>query len=314
MIKKVNIQNFRSIENISFDFTNEPKDIICLLGKNGSGKSNIFKAISYFFKYINKPYSEEKIIDNSNPYVQKCMISIVFDIDLLSIKAERNDLLKSEFKRISKYLKDKKEPYCFSESEIELTMTQNRDGIIKWNIDDKLICNTIKSLFPIFYIDTRRLDLYTWDKLWEIISELSASKPDENYKNILDKAFTDIYGDKYSTSKDKIERIFEKYDISLDKYHFEDRYKNAFTMRFGGDQFVYDGHSLDYYSDGTSSYSYLRLLIALVPKISEISCKYPVLLIDEPEIGLHNELISELVDCFNDNIKNNMVIPLTHHR
>lgn len=313
MIKKVNIQNFRSIENISFDFTNEPKDIICLLGKNGSGKSNIFRAICYFFKYINKPYSEEKIIDNSNPYVQKCIISIVFDIGLLAKKAERNAQLKSEFERISKYLKENKETDSFSESEIELTMTQNRDGTIKWNISDKSICTTIKSIFPIYYIDTRRLDLYTWAKLWEIISELSASKPDENYKNILDKAFKDIYGDKYSTSKDIIEQIFEKYGISLDKYHFEDRYKNAFTMRFGGDQFVYDGHSLDYYSDGTSSYSYLRLLIALVPKISEISCKYPVLLIDEPEIGLHNELISELVDCFNDNIKNNAFCMISTH-
>lgn len=313
MIKKVNIQNFRSIENISFDFTTEPKDIICLLGKNGSGKSNIFRAIGYFFKYINKPYSEEKIIDNSNPYVQKCIISIVFDIGLLAKKAERNAQLKSEFERISKYLKENKETDSFSESEIELTMTQNRDGTIKWNISDKSICTTIKSIFPIYYIDTRRLDLYTWAKLWEIISELSASKPDENYKNILDKAFKDIYGDKYSTSKDIIEQIFEKYGISLDKYHFEDRYKNAFTMRFGGDQFVYDGHSLDYYSDGTSSYSYLRLLIALVPKISEISCKYPVLLIDEPEIGLHNELISELVDCFNYNIKNNAFCMISTH-
>lgn len=313
MIKKVNIQNFRSIENIYFDFTNEPKDIICLLGKNGSGKSNIFRAIGYFFKYINKPYSEEKIIDNSNPYVQKCIISIVFDIGLLAKKAERNAQLKSEFERISKYLKENKETDSFSESEIELTMTQNRDGTIKWNISDKSICTTIKSIFPIYYIDTRRLDLYTWAKLWEIISELSASKPDENYKNILDKAFKDIYGDKYSTSKDIIEQIFEKYGISLDKYHFEDRYKNAFTMRFGGDQFVYDGHSLDYYSDGTSSYSYLRLLIALVPKISEISCKYPVLLIDEPEIGLHNELISELVDCFNYNIKNNAFCMISTH-
>ena len=67
MINKISIQNYKSIENIVIDSKSDHSDIFCLLGKNGSGKTNIFKAIDYFFRYIGKPYSEEQIIDSANP-------------------------------------------------------------------------------------------------------------------------------------------------------------------------------------------------------------------------------------------------------
>lgn len=54
MIKKITIQNFKSIKNAIFDFENDANHIVCLIGKNGSGKSNIFKAISYYYNYIGK--------------------------------------------------------------------------------------------------------------------------------------------------------------------------------------------------------------------------------------------------------------------
>lgn len=316
MIKKISIQNFKSIENAKFVFANDSKQIICLIGKNGSGKSNIFKAISYFFKYINKPYSEEKIIDNSNPYIQKCIISITFDIGLLSKKADKNEVLRKKFENIKRYTSEYTNFTLAFDSEIELKLTQYRDGTIKWNIGDKSICNTIKNVFPIYYIDTRHLDIYTWDKLWKIISDLSSAKPQitqEKSEILLDETFKKIYGEKYINSKEKIENDFKKYDITLDKYNFESKYKMAFSMRFGGEHFMIDGHSLDYYSDGTSSFNYLKLLVSLIPKISELSCKYPIVLIDEPEIGLHNALITEFVDCLCDSINKNALSILSTH-
>lgn len=287
------------------DFSNNPDDIICLLGKNGSGKSNVFKALCYYFKNIGKPYSEDKIIDNSNPYVQKCIISILFDIKLLSIKAEHNEQLNNRFKRIHEYINKTQGYNSIHIEHLELKMIQYRDGTIVWNIDDAIICETIKSVFPLYFIDTRRLDLYTWDKLWEIISDLSSTKPKDDYYEELDKAFSDIFGEKYNLSKDIIENTLNKHSVSFDKYHFDERYKHAFSMRFGGNQFVFDGHSLDYYSDGTSSFTYLKVIVSLIPKISDISCKFPIMLIDEPEIGLHNELISKFIDCLKSVIKNN---------
>lgn len=82
MIKQITIENFKSIKYANFKFKDN-QDIVCLIGKNGSGKSNVFKAIKYFFDNISRPYSEAKIIDNSNPYIQKCKISIIFDLKLL---------------------------------------------------------------------------------------------------------------------------------------------------------------------------------------------------------------------------------------
>ncbi|MDE6501737.1 MAG: retron Eco8 family effector endonuclease [Ruminococcus sp.] len=316
MIKKISIQNFKSIENSKFVFNNDSKQIICLIGKNGSGKSNIFKAISYFFKYINKTYSEEKIIDNSNPYIQKCIISITFDIDLLSKKADKNEVLRKKFEDIKRY-KFKYTNFTLAfDSEIELKLIQYRDGTIKWNINDKSICNTIKNVFPIYYIDTRHLDIYTWDKLWKIISDLSSAIPQitqEESEILLDETFKKIYGEKYIHSKEKVEGDFKKYGITLDKYNFDSKYKMTFSMRFGGEHFLIDGHSLDYYSDGTSSFNYLKLLISLIPKISELSCKYPIVLIDEPEIGLHNALITEFVDCLCDSINKNALSIISTH-
>ena len=313
MIKRIIIQSFRSIEKIDFDFEKEEKNIVCLLGKNGSGKSNIFKAIDYYFRHIDKLYSDEKIIDNSNPYIQKSIISIVFDIGLLRKKATQNQWLDDKFKIIEYYLSKKTKNHLSPITKIELTMTQFRDGTIKWSIEDASIRSTIKSLFPMYYIDTRRLDLYTWDKLWTIISDLSVTKSSDDYKTILDEAFDNIWGKKYISSKEIIEQTFEKSRISLDKYHFEDRYKNAFSMRFGGDQFMVDGYPLDYYSDGSSSFIYLKLLTILIPKISELSCKFPIILIDEPEIGLHNELITNFVDCLYNSIKQKVFCMISTH-
>ena len=83
MITKIRIENFKSIEKIFFDFSEDRSNILCLLGKNGTGKSSVFKAIQFFFNNINKKFSDEIVIDSINPYIQKCTISITFDISLL---------------------------------------------------------------------------------------------------------------------------------------------------------------------------------------------------------------------------------------
>lgn len=320
MIKQIVIENFKSIKYASFNFHNK-QDIVCLIGKNGSGKSNIFKAIKYYFDNINKPYSEEKIIDNNNPYIQKCKISITFNLKILRDKSKHNTELKSKFDKIDSYIENNLDnsnanEESSSRNELELSMTQFKDGTISWNIDNKSIRETVKLLFPVYYIDTRKLDIFTWEHLWKIISDLSVAMPLKNKdecRDLIDSTFTEIYGDKYKLSKDKVERAFEKYDISLDLYHFDSKYKSAFAMRFGGEQFLVDRHPLSYFSDGTNSYNYLILLTTLIPQISNISCKYPVILLDEPETGLHSDYISKFVNTIFDNIKSNALLLLSTH-
>ena len=320
MIKQITIENFKSIKYANFKFKDN-HDIVCLIGKNGSGKSNVFKAIKYFFDNISRPYSEAKIIDNSNPYIQKCKISIIFDLKLLYEKSKHNTELRKKFDKIDYYIENHFENSnpnweISLKKELELSMTQFKDGAISWNIDNNNIRETIKLLFPIYYIDTRKLDIFTWEQLWQIISDLSATMPQisqEECRDLIDFTFTEIYGNKYTLSKEKIEVAFKKNIISLDPYHFDSKYKNAFAMRFGGEQFLVDKHPLSYFSDGTNSYNYLILLTTLIPQISDISCKHPLILLDEPETGLHSEYISKFVNTIFNNLKNNSLMLISTH-
>ena len=159
MIKKIIIENFKSIERVQFDFDKPTQEIICLIGKNGAGKSNIFKALRYFFDHINKPYSDQIIIDNSNPYIQCCTISVTFDLSKLYIKSKQNQKLYTRFHEIKEY-KDKvfgqKLDYHSLIGEdflIELKLSQYRNGTIVWNINNESICKTLKSAFPFYYFD-----------------------------------------------------------------------------------------------------------------------------------------------------------------
>lgn len=68
-LKNIHIKNFRSIKDLSFDIDN----FLCLIGKNNTGKSNIFNALDMFFNgdrqkksqnifcYISKNNQEKKL-------------------------------------------------------------------------------------------------------------------------------------------------------------------------------------------------------------------------------------------------------------
>ena len=306
MIKSIKIRNFKSIENMVFNFE-AGNNIICLLGKNGSGKSTLFKAISFFFDNINKKFSDEIVVDKINPYIQKCTITITFDFHLLKIKSKNNQKLEPEFANLAKFS---------NYDEIEITMTQYKDGIITWSIDNSGVLQTIKNVFPLYYIDTRYLDLFSWDKLWKIINDLSISMPQIDEESIIkkfDETFEAVYGKKYTESKKILQSVFSENMISVDKYHFEDKLASAFSMRFGGKYFLINDRGLDFYSDGTNSFKYLVMLISLIPQISSTSCKFPIILVDEPEIGLHNTFICEFVSCVCRNIKQNALLFTSTH-
>ena len=133
MITEVSINNFKSIENVDISIDSDT-NIMCFLGKNGAGKSNIFKALRFFFDNLNKDFCDDIGIDRINPYIQKCAISITFNVHLLKVKSEYNSKLESDFKILKKYFEPDK-----SNQLIKLTMTQNKDGTIMWNIRDRAV-------------------------------------------------------------------------------------------------------------------------------------------------------------------------------
>jgi len=51
----VTIENFRSIKSVSFDF----EDLAILIGENNTGKTNILRALSWFFSSSARGMTEE---------------------------------------------------------------------------------------------------------------------------------------------------------------------------------------------------------------------------------------------------------------
>ncbi|MBE6847392.1 MAG: ATP-binding cassette domain-containing protein [Ruminococcus sp.] len=313
LIKRIEITNFKSIESLKLCIQNE--HIIGILGKNGTGKSTLFHAVNYFFSKLNKQHSDDVVIDGVNPYVQKCTITISFNLARMFMKSKGN----KELSEIMNFIQEYQQEFFGKVSDVlSITMIQYRDGRIVWSIDKKYqekILNAIKRYFPIYFINVRNLDLQSWNKLWDIIGDLLMSVPRENVEHLkkLDEAFFAIYGERYIKSKQKIEDTFKEEGISLDPFSFRSRFKDVFKLRFGGEQFEFNERNLDYYSDGTNSYKYLKLLISLIPYVSELSCKHPLIMIDEPEIGLHSAFITELVECIHHSIEDKAVLLFTTH-
>ena len=54
-IQKIEIRNYRSLHNL----TNYPRDILALVGRNNSGKSNLIKALELFFKASTRLVNDE---------------------------------------------------------------------------------------------------------------------------------------------------------------------------------------------------------------------------------------------------------------
>lgn len=100
-ISKIEIKNFRSIENIEF----EPKESTVICGPNSSGKSNIFRAIRLaFIKEIDSNKLSENFSNNASASA-KCKISIEFSecttsiAKIFGIKKDETFNYKIEFRK-----------------------------------------------------------------------------------------------------------------------------------------------------------------------------------------------------------------------
>lgn len=289
MLKHIRAKNIKSFESLDLSLHT---NIMCCLGKNGSGKSSLFYLISFFFQHLGDQFSSEIIIDSSNPYIQEGSITIDLDIEWLKQHITSDPELKSRVQHIIDALNLKS-----SCQAIQIKMTQDRLGKIQWNIPKEelsKISEYLKRFFPVWKVSVRSLDIHSWDLIWEIMGDLIRCDPHIDQLSKLDTTLGKIY-DQYPTLRVEINRVLKEEGISVDQYKYKNKFSDILKMRLGGDTFTIHDKSLRYYSDGTNSFEYLRLLLSLIPLISEYSMRYPIILIDEPEIGLHYELITDFV-------------------
>lgn len=80
-ICKIIIKNYKSLKNVVLDVNKDDYEIQCLLGENGSGKSNFIDALKYYNDNLqNLDMESNDIFDKRNPYVQKVVIEIQYDL------------------------------------------------------------------------------------------------------------------------------------------------------------------------------------------------------------------------------------------
>lgn len=313
-ITSIRISNFKSIENIELNFIDK-KTVSCFLGKNGVGKSNIFAALNYFYINLEKTNSNQ-IVDSVNSYNSHCEISIVYDVSVFENKVN-NEYSKELFNELLELSKERKTCWGLGKiglNKIRVTLKQDKDGNISWNQNPK-VRKIIAKLFPLYIINTRKLDLITWNQIWDTINDLASDYPklsDTEVISTLDEAFSKIYG-KYNNSKKFVNKLFEDNQIGLDRYHNIQRFKYMFMTIFGGEDFLNDGKNLEFYSDGINSFLYIKLLFSIISQISSLSCKQPLILLDEPEIGLHEAKIDELIEVISENLSKDVFVLINTH-
>lgn len=305
-LKSIKIKNFKSLKRVEIRFDNK-YDLCCIMGKNGAGKSSILDAMKYFYSNLNGSNCDKSIIDNSNPYVNKMEIEIIYDLSLL-LKKNKSCFIKGQLEDIKQYINNR--------NEIHLKFTQFKNGNIKIYPNNKILLKFIHKNFPVYFIDTRFITLENWEIIWEIVTDISQTNlKDDKQKliNMLDDAYSNIYGDKYLRTIKIIKNILEKEKVSINQYDYSLMYKNILISRLGGDEFEKDGNKLDYYSDGLNSLNFIKLLMKLVCELSTIGLKEPIIIIDELEIGLHPQYINLLIENIAECICNDMNLIISTH-
>jgi AAA15 family ATPase/GTPase len=310
-IKSIRIKNLLSFDDF---FIEDIKDINCIVGRNNSGKTNLLKLIDYFYIKLN----DEQVVSPElfSNYSSIGQITLTFDTTrvkhVVSSKKNRSDYQKYIYKSLFKsdhldslgYMvrksRIKKDCYDYS-----ITLTVNKSGATYWSDTDPNVRKIIKRIFPFYSVDTRRLDLYDWSKLWSIVSELKFLHTTNLNKDEHIEYINSKISSKSDSYKDYVEKISSITKTS--PYDYPELILNYIKVGLDGHTFNVDGNQLDSQSDGTNSHKYLELFLSLMIALTRREYIHPTVYVDEPEIGLHpkrnEELIQNLFNIY-DSYKN----------
>ena len=170
------IKNFKSIKSCDISFS----ELNVLIGENGTGKTNILDAINYFYRNLTESNTSDRIFDENNHYSNELRITLVYDLsEFVKISKSNSDelpnLFDDQLTEKTKYGGYYKAIISMAskskDKQLYVELSQIKGYPIRWNYsyEDRLI---FKSLFPIFYIDTRNLDVTEWGYMWDVLGEL----------------------------------------------------------------------------------------------------------------------------------------------
>lgn len=298
-IKSIHISNVLSFDDLRLD---DIKDINCIIGQNNVGKTNLSKVINYFYSKL----KNENILplELNSRYSPTGKISIAYDVTRLKsvLSASKNNskyqkfAYKSIFKRdifqeedmVRRLKKTSKGRYQYI-----LTLTLDRNGAVSWSEKDENAREVISRIYPFYAIDTRRLDLYDWSKIWNSISQLKFL----NMSQLTKDEHVDYIDAKVSSKSNSYKDYVTKINniTKTAPYGYHEKILNYIKVGLDGHTFNINGNELTSQSDGTNSHRYLELFLHLMIALTRREFITPTIYIDEPEIGLHPKRNEELI-------------------
>ncbi|NVD06787.1 hypothetical protein FCU94_07655 [Vibrio sp. JPW-9-11-11] len=291
-LKSVRIKNILSFDDCTItDFS----DFNCIIGKNNVGKSNFLKVLRYFYANL----KEESVVPlplNSN-YSSIGTITLTYDTTRLEevIKSRKNKsiyqkhIYSSLFKDDNFNLVSKRK----IRKNFSLTLTIKNNGSISWSDKDASVRKIINRIYPFFFIDVRKIDLYDWDGLWKTTSQLKFL----NTKALKTEQIVDFFDKKVSSNSNSYKE-YVKIIGDLTKaspYSYQDLILNYIKVGLSGHKFNIDGFELTTQSDGTNSHKFIELFLSLIITLTRREFITPIVYIDEPELGLHPKLNEKLI-------------------
>lgn len=311
------IKNFKSIKECDITFS----EMNVFIGENGTGKTNLLDAIDYFYKNLTGKAENTQIFDENNPYSNEVRIALIYNLsefvkisksnsgDVFGIIGDDPD---EEIKYSGYYKAIIAMASKSKDKQVRVELSQIKGRQIKWNCsyEERLI---FKSLFPIFLIDTRNLDITEWGYVWDILGELSKvsnverKEIEAKINGLLIKESKEI-----SNKIKGVVDIFNAANVSVKPATSKEFAKNLSKVFFSGDAIQQGGKRLGYYSTGTNSVKYIELLIKAIDQISKTKMKEPIVLFDEPEISLHTFFLDELADAMIDTNSKLCIVLSTH--
>ena len=307
-LANIKIENFKSIKNCIINISQKN----LFIGENGSGKSNVLEAINYFYDNLIHSNVREDIFDENNHFSNEVRIILDYDISTF-INIAKSNINNGSDISTTKYVGYYKMILSLEGEEesniISLEMSQIKGKGIKWNYKYETR-QMIKSLFPLFYIDSRNLDVTEWEYVWDMFEELGKVSNGER-KRLEDEIRCILINDKNEISKKirSIESVLNNSNVSIKRESSKVFARNLIKIFFAGEKIRQNGKNLLYYSTGTNAVKYIELLLMAADKISKKKLKETIILIDEPEISLHHQFIDDLAEviCGIDN-KSNILI------
>ncbi len=184
------------------------------------------------------------------------------------------------------------------DSYLDVTLMIFKDDSIEWSISDPKARELISILYPFIDIETRHIDLYDWNRVWNLISQLSSFNikklSNDDVVEYLDQKIANGSGN-YKEYVGKVEGI-----IDTKNYSYRDRVLNYIKVGLKGHDFLNLGEELTIQSDGTNSHKYIEIILKLLVVLTRREYITPTIYIDEPEVGLHPKLNENLLKTLSD--------------